>query len=763
MPPLPLSPQTSIFGIRHHGPGSARSLREALEALSPDCILLEGPPDAEEVLSLAVHAEMKPPVALLIYDPEKPQRAVYYPFAVFSPEWQAIQFGLSAKVPVRFMDLPQSIQFAQRESAEDGAMRTESKAPEPDPSVLSEDPLSHLAHAAGYSDSERWWEHMVEHRREGKEIFGAVLEAMTALREAAVPSSIQQIEPERESRREAHMRQKIREAQKEGFQRIAVVCGAWHAPALAKMPPAKDDAALLKGLPKRRVVATWIPWTYSRLAFASGYGAGIASPGWYDFLWTLHKRDGSKVATHWLTKVARLLRKEDLDASSASVIEAVRLAESLAALRGRPLPGLPELNEATQAILCFGDALPLQLIAAKLIVSERLGDIPAATPMVPLAQDLAREQKRLRLPSEAALRQLDLDLRKPNELDRSRLLHRLNLLGVPWGKVERQRGAQKGTFHELWRVQWQPEFAVTLIEAGVWGATIPFAAGAKVRHDADTAQDLPALTGLLNSTLLADLPEAAEHLMSRLQDVAALASDVGHLMGALPSLANILRYGNVRQTDAAMVSGIVNGLVARICIGLLGACGSLNDEAAEEMFGKILECHAAVALLQNPEHSAAWNGVLRQLAGSPNLHGLIAGRACRLLLEAQQFKANEAARRFGLALSTANAPSQSASWVDGFLRNSGILLLHDESLWRVLDDWVTALPTDHFTAALPLLRRTFSTFQAAERRQMGSRVASGTSRGVVPTPAPDEFDEARANKALPLLAQLLGLKLDVKP
>ena len=203
--------------------------------------------------------------------------------------------------------------------------------------------------------------------------------------------------------------------------------------------------------------------------------------------------------------------------------------------------------------------------------------------------------------------------------------------------------------------------------------------------------------------------------------------------------------------------------MARVCIGLPGACGSLNDEAAEEMFGKILECHAAVALLQNPEHSAAWNGVLRQLTESPNLHGLIAGRACFLLLEAQQLKANEAARRFGLALSTANAPAQSAAWVDGFLRNSGILLLHGESLWRVLDDWVTALPTDHFTAALPLLRRTFSTFQTAERRQMGSRVASGTSRSVAPTPAPDEFDEARANKALRLLAQLLGLKTDVKP
>jgi hypothetical protein len=763
-----------IFGIRHHGPGSARSLRESLESLAPDCLLVEGPPDAEEVLSFAVHEEMKPPVALLIYDPEKPQRSVYYPFAVFSPEWQAIQFGLSAKVPVRFMDLPQNVQMGMAAEAEaklaaqPPADATEEESvsaaevPLPTPHI-NQDPLSHLARAAGYSDSERWWEHMVEHRQDGKEIFGAVLEAMTALREAAIQSSLQKLEPERESLREAHMRQKIREAQKEGFQRIAVVCGAWHAPALAKLPPAKEDAALLKGLPKCKVVATWIPWTYSRLAFASGYGAGIESPGWYDFLWALKKRDGNRVAIHWLTKVARLLRKEDLDASSASVIEAVRLAESLAAMRGRPLPGLPEMNEATQTVLCFGDALPLQLIAAKLIVSERLGEIPDETPMVPLAQDLAREQKRLRLPPEAAQRQLDLDLRKPNELDRSRLLHRLNLLGIPWGKQQRQRGAQKGTFHELWAVQWQPEFAVALIEAGVWGTTIPSAAGAKVRHEADAAPDLPALTAMLDSTLLADLPDAAEHLMSRLQAVAAVASDVSHLMGALPSLANILRYGDVRQTDATMVSGIVNGWVARICIGLPGACGSLNDEAAEEMFGKILECHAAVALLQNTDHTAAWNGVLRQLSESPNLHGLIAGRACRLLLEAQHFDAAQAARRLGLALSTANAPAQSAAWVDGFLRNSGVLLLHDEMLWRVLDDWVTALSPDHFTAALPLLRRTFSTFQVAERRQMGSRVASGGGRGAIASKTSEEFDEARANKALPLLAGLLGLKMEAKP
>ncbi|MCV3214370.1 DUF5682 family protein, partial [Plectonema radiosum NIES-515] len=95
-----------IFGIRHHGPGSARSLRQALETLQPDTILIEGPPDAESVLHLVGSPAMQPPVALLIYVPDKPQDCVYYPFAIFSPEWQALHYALTNNIPVRFMDLP---------------------------------------------------------------------------------------------------------------------------------------------------------------------------------------------------------------------------------------------------------------------------------------------------------------------------------------------------------------------------------------------------------------------------------------------------------------------------------------------------------------------------------------------------------------------------------------------------------------------------------------------------------------------------------
>src|ERR1051326_5888479 len=154
-----------LFGIRHHGPGSARSVVRALQALNPDIVLVEGPPDAESLIPLAGHPDMKPPVAVLIYVPDNPKESVYYPFAEFSPEWQAIRFALRKGIPARFIDLPQSHQLAM-EAAEriaqpmtpntdlpdmpEGFSDAEQLLPQPnDPTTqLPDDPFELIAQAA---------------------------------------------------------------------------------------------------------------------------------------------------------------------------------------------------------------------------------------------------------------------------------------------------------------------------------------------------------------------------------------------------------------------------------------------------------------------------------------------------------------------------------------------------------------------------------------------------------------------------------------
>lgn len=770
-----------IFGIRHHGPGSARSLRGALESLQPDVLLVEGPPEAGEILPLVQSEAMQPPVAMLIYSPSDPACAAYYPFTEFSPEWQAFRYGLAKRIPIRMMDLALAYQMAMApkpapepaepegpqdllaEESYDEDLPEEETPDEADPAEeisrnISGDPLRALAEAGGYSESEQWWEHMIEQRRGSEDLFGAVLEALTAVREAA-PVETNPIG----MRREAAMRQVIRAAEAEGFQRIAVVCGAWHAPALVDLSDERGDAALLRGLPKIALQATWVPWTYARLTRLSGYGAGIDSPGWYHHLWTTDQ----DVAVQWMVSAARLLREEGFDVSPAHIIEAVRLAETLAALRERPLPGLPELNEAVLTVFCFGNPVPMQLIEEKLIVGERIGSVPPETPMAPLQGDFEREIRRLRMKVEAYEKLVDLDLRKPTDLGRSHLLHRLTLLNVPWGKnndasIQASARTRGGTFHEVWRLKWQPEFSIQLIEAGQWGNTIAAAAAAKVCHAADRAPDLSALTELVEDVLLAELPEAIQHLMRCLQAQASVSSDTSHLMQALPPLASVLRYGNVRQTDTAMITKVVDGLVTRICIGLPGACAALNDDAAAEMFERIMKVDDAITRMAEENYRHQWQHALAGIADQGNLHGLIVGRACRILLDQGLIDADEASRRLGLALSTASDPVQAASWAEGFLRDSGQLLIYDEGLLNVIDRWLEGLNTEIFNQLLPLLRRTFATFSKPERRSIGERIRSQTLRGKHGghgSPQSD-FDLKRADAVLPLVLRLLGIEQD---
>ena len=742
------------FGIRHHGPGSARNLEAALEEWRPDVVLVEGPPEADGLLPLAASDDMRAPVALLVHVVDKPRRAFFWPFAVFSPEWRAIRYALQHDVPMRFIDLPAAIWLAprRREQPDEAPERPKHR-----------DPLAELAAVAGYADVERWWEDVVELRgrvefrgrvelKGGVEHtatgpFEAIAEAMAALREGELPVT------GREAQREASMRQNVRAAVKEGFERVAVVCGAWHVPALSTPTPMSADAITLKGLPRVKVSATWIPWTSSRLSAASGYGAGITSPGWYSHLFDAP----DQVVARWFVKVARLLRDEDLPASPASLIDAVRLSEALATLRGRPLAGLEELNDATRAALCGGSDTPLALIGERLIVGRELGRVPPETPMVPLAQDLGREQRRLRLRAEVDSRELDLDLRRPNDLDRSHLLHRLSLLEVDWGEPVTVSG-KMGTFHEVWRVQWQPELSVAVIEAGMWGTTVADAATARAVHDAGRAGSLSAVTGLLERCLLAELPDAVTSVLGVLADRAALDTDVGHLMDALPALARAQRYGDVRRTEASSIAAVVDGLVVRICVGVPVATSSLDDDAATEMVRRILGVQEAVSLLDHDEHVRRWQETLRILVDRAGLHGLVAGRCGRLLLDAGDMATDEAARRMAATLSVGEEPARAAAWVEGFLSGSALILLHDRALLEVVDGWLAGVGDDTFTNVLPLLRRTFATFGSAERRQIGERVRRLGTAGDQRGPTDDGVDVARAELVLPVVARLLGIR-----
>ncbi|MEV6477891.1 DUF5682 family protein [Streptomyces sp. NPDC051657] len=796
-----------LLGVRHHGPGSARAVLAALAAARPAAVLIEGPPEGDALLPLAADPRMRPPVALLAHAVDDPGRASFWPMAAFSPEWVAIRWALDHDVPVRFIDLPAAHSLALKEPAP-GIGSDEPAAGEGAGEATTSvvDPIRVLAETAGYDDPERWWEDVVEHRSptgatptratstratptgdppgatvdesDGDDVskggdggdalapFVALAEAMSALREAYGDGG----QP-RDAVREAYMRIQLRTARKQFGDDVAVVCGAWHVPALAARTTLAADRALLKGLPKVKADLTWVPWTHRRLARHSGYGAGIDSPGWYGHLFDVPDRPIER----WMTKVAGLLREEDRFVSTAHVIEAVRLAETLAALRGRPLAGLGETTDAVRAVMCEGSDVPLALVRDRLIVGETLGEVPDTAPAVPLQRDLTRSQRTLRLKPEASERELDLDLRKENDAARSRLLHRLRLLDVGWGAPVEGRGST-GTFRESWRLSWEPELHVRVAEAGVWGTTVLTAATAKAESGAVAATALADVTALAERCLLAGLPDALPVVMRALADRAALDADVGHLADALPALARSLRYGDVRSTDTAALAEVAAGLAERICVGLPPACTGLDTDGAEALRRQMEAVHGAIGLLLAGTAPAEglrerWDAVLHKLAARDAVAGIIRGRATRLLLDEGRLAEDEAARLMGLALSPGTPPADAAAWIEGFVGGAsggGMLLVHDERLLGLVDAWLTGVPAEMFTDVLPLLRRTFSAYEPGVRRTLGELVRrgpvpEGTRRGDaarVPGGFGPGLDRARADAVEPVLRLLIGHRPD---
>lgn len=743
------SMRIQFYGIRHHGPGSARSLLEALEAQQPDCLLIEHPEDAAAALGEVATLGLVPPVALLVYDPKDFSKASYYPFARFSPEWQALHFAIQNGIPVKAMDLPAGTQWMVNSAEGDAAVLLETPS-DPENQAIAADPLGYLAALAGYPEGERWWDAVLEQVPSGSSVFEAVAEMMRLLRD-----TLQRTESPETLLREAFMRKTIRETAAAGFQNMAVVCGAWHVPALEPWQQIKatKDNALLRGRKKIKTETAWVPWTYERLAFESGYGAGILSPAWYELLFDLP----AEAISHWMVRAARLLRGEDIDVSGAHAIEAVHLAEALAALRGRPVAGVEDMQAAALSVYVQGNEQVFELVRRRLVIGEVVGAVPATLSAIPLQRDFEKEVRSAHLSKEyAAVDEVSkqLDLRVPGNLKASLLLHRLGLLGITWGRLNEQQGPAGSTFHEVWRLKWLPDYALQIVRAGRWGNTVESAAVQCVLERCRQTEQLPDLTRLTEDALRAALTDAVPPLMEKLERVAAVVNDVPMLMDALPPLVRIVRYGNVRRTDSEAVGLWLHRIIPRIAAGLPAACLQLDEEPADAMLVRLWETHRHIMLMSEEALSAAWLSALEQLSEAEAAHPLLRGSATRILFDRRLMEETAASNAFSMALSAGHEPVHAARWVEGFLHGSGLLLIHHPPLWKLLDEWVAGLREAHFMAVLPLLRRAFASFAAAERQKMLAMAKDG-----VPVSAlaeVDRRDPARAAMLATVLSLLLG-------
>jgi hypothetical protein len=229
-------------------------------------------------------------------------------------------------------------------------------------------------------------------------------------------------------------------------------------------------------------------------------------------------------------------------------------------------------------------------------------------------------------------------------------------------------------------------------------------------------------------------------------------------MEVIPGLVNITRYGDVRKTDAALVMGIVESMITRICVSLPSACTGIDEDASQHLLDLFFKMNDAVSILQQPGTTTQWQHTLQVIAFNRNTAPVISGYSIRLLSDYNLLSGEELNKAFFFAMSTATMPSIAAAWLEGFLKGGGTLLLLDNNIWTIINEWVKQLPEPDFILVLPLLRRTFANFSKPERRKLGEKVRSGGNGALIKTEK--VFDAERGKKGLPVIMQLLGYKND---
>jgi hypothetical protein len=168
--------------------------------------------------------------------------------------------------------------------------------------------------------------------------------------------------------------------------------------------------------------------------------------------------------------------------------------------------------------------------------------LASGTRLPPLVIDIRRQLEEAKLEINQGGRTVTLDLLHAEELSKSRLLHRLKILGI--SGMDRIRGTDflarvdLTKLWEEWRIRWSHDFESTCIEASRYGTTLSDAVSAKLSELVRTFdRDAAKCAEILVLAAQAGVPNLTEDLDRRLRD---LIQEEPQFLGATSALEHLL-------------------------------------------------------------------------------------------------------------------------------------------------------------------------------------------------------------------------------
>ena len=697
------------FGIRHFSPAGAYFVMQFLDKVKPDLVLIEGPADFDFLIDDIVSKKLVPPFAIMAYTKEAPIDTILYPFAEYSPEYQAILWARENNKECHFFDLESDIML--------GFGRTDDDTK--DEETISKEPEKNKSDV----DMEGFWERNLEQSenmdayRAGSALFGESLRKDTKSDDKSFARDII---------RESFMKRKIKEYIKKGFdaEKIVAITGAFHTSAIESLEGAMTDNEY-KELKRRESNITLMPYSYYRLSKRTGYGAGNAAPAYYELIWqgfingdiTYHERK-------YLSTLAKYMREHGGIVSSAQVIEATRLARELAVIRGGSVPTLEDLKDASITCMGGGSFGEMTMGFAENDIGKKIGNVPQDAMQTSIQSDFTIKLKQLKLEKykDLVATPLQLDLRenlrvKSEEsafldLNRSFFLYRLVVLGIDFAKIKKSN-QDNATWAENWILQWTPEAEIQIVESVLKGDTIVDAVAFVLGEKLSEATKISEIAEVIEAAFNCGLPKIVEGAKRSLDEMANGTIAMCDIADTVSKLSNMISFGDIRKLDREPLVPIVKRLCIRASLMLVGE-SACDDIAAATLADDIQKIHS-VFMMQDFLDESFWFDKLIELSNRDDLNTKISGLATAILLDAGKIDELTLRMEVSRRLSMGMPAELGANWFAGLSMRNHYALIGRLTLWESLSEYLDTLDEEEFRRSVVFLRRAFVEYSAKEK------------------------------------------------
>ena len=711
-----------VFGVRHFSPAGAYYVREYLDKLKPKIVLIEGPSDFNDLIGEIVGKSVSPPIAIMVYTLEAPIQTIVYPFAEFSPEYQAILWAKENKVECRFCDLPSSIFLGIENAKEKDGEQGES---------LNSFIHRKIDEYSNDSDSEVFWERVMEQTSDYNAYYSGARDYGKNLRELTLSNTLSDA---KNIIREAYMSKVVSDVCGEGYKidEIAMVVGAFHVEGIESGNFILTEKEV-KDLPKLEAKKTLMPYSYYKLSTYSNYGAGNKAPGYYEFLWKgFNKGDIFYPTFIYLSKIAEYQRKTRNMVSSAQIIEAVQLAISLANIHDSKIPTLKDIQDAAITCMAHGSYAELVMAMANVEVGKKIGKIPQEAIQTSIQSDFYNLLKELKLEKYQSLSatELRLDLREKlrvqtekaalMDLNRSYFLHKLRVLKISFAKLI-EKNQENTTWAEDWVLQWSPETEIEIVETILKGDTIEFATAFELMQRINSSNSLSQMTEVVKDAFYCGMPKALEKAFQALQNCISGDIPIDEIARTMSTLSVMLRYGDIRKLNMEVLIPILEQLFLRVCL-MLPAESACDNEAATTLSESIVLLHNVV---ENHDFldKERWYNILLELATRDDLNTKISGLAMAILLESGKVDNDTLGQEVERRLSKGIPAELGATWFEGLSMKNHYTLIARLGLWEKLQNYISDLDEEEFKRALLFLRRAFADFTSNEKHDIAENIA----------------------------------------